>query len=110
MNESQNQILSGAREYVTEIFQKKVAPLFIFHNLKVDSIVYTLISNGTIVAISKNDTGLASTEYPFWGTGKNDFETLYYDSTAKGLILLCKSCEVDKGKKLRKLIQQFIKN
>jgi len=33
MNESQNQILSGAREYVTEIFQKKVAPLFIFHNL-----------------------------------------------------------------------------
>jgi len=69
--------------------------------VKVDSIVYTLISNGTIVAISKNDTGLVSTEYPFWGTGKNDFETLYYDSTANGLIILCKSCEVDKGKKLR---------
>ena len=69
--------------------------------IKVDSTVYTLISNGTIVAISKNDAGLMSTEYPFWGTGKNDFETLYYDSTARGLIILCKSCEVDKGKKLR---------
>ncbi len=33
MNESQNQILSGTRDYVSEIFQKKVAPLFIFHNL-----------------------------------------------------------------------------
>ncbi len=69
--------------------------------VKVDSTVYTLISNGTIVAISKNDTGLVSREYPFWGTGKNDFETLYYDSAAKGLVILCKSCEVDKGKKLR---------
>lgn len=69
--------------------------------IKVDSTVYTLISNGTIVAISKNDTGLVSSEYPFWGTGKNDFETLYYDSTAKGLIIICKSCEADKGKKIR---------
>ncbi len=69
--------------------------------VKVDSTVYTLISNGTIVVISKNDTGLASKEYPFWSTEKNDFETLYYDSTAKGLIVLCKTCALDKGKKMK---------
>ena len=39
--------------------------------------------------------------YPFISSGKNDFETLYYDPEAKGLIILCKSCEDDKGKKIR---------
>ena len=67
----------------------------------VDSVVYTLISNGTIIAISKTDTGLASVNYPFPSTDKNDFETLYYDSAAKGLVILCKSCAFEKGKKVR---------
>ncbi|MDB5252376.1 MAG: hypothetical protein JWP27_1545 [Flaviaesturariibacter sp.] len=69
--------------------------------VKVDSTVYTLISNGTVVAIQPSDSGLVSTSYPFWSTDKNDFETLYYDSTAKGLVILCKSCAFEKGKHQR---------
>jgi predicted metal-dependent HD superfamily phosphohydrolase len=33
MNEAQEQILSAARHYVTEIFTQKVRPEFVFHNL-----------------------------------------------------------------------------
>jgi uncharacterized protein YjiK len=69
--------------------------------VKVDSTVFTLISNGTVIAIQRSDTGLTSTNYPFWSTDKNDFETLYYDSTAKGLVILCKSCASEKGKHVR---------
>ncbi|MDB5196096.1 MAG: hypothetical protein JWP88_466 [Flaviaesturariibacter sp.] len=69
--------------------------------VKVDSTVYTLISNGTIIAINKTDTGLSSKSYPFWSTDKNDFETLYYDSAASGLVVLCKSCAFEKGKHQR---------
>lgn len=68
----------------------------------VDSTVYTLISDGTIIAINKTDTGLTTKSYPFGSTEeKNDFETLYYDSSAKGLVILCKSCASEKGKQVR---------
>ncbi|MCW3075383.1 MAG: hypothetical protein JWP69_2452 [Flaviaesturariibacter sp.] len=77
--------------------------------VKVDSVVYTLISNGTIIAISKTDTGLTTANYPFWSTDKNDFETLYYDSAAKGLVILCKSCAFEKGKKIRTAFRFDIK-
>lgn len=60
--------------------------------VKVDSTVYTLVSNGTIIAINKTDSGFTFMQYPFWSAGKNDFESLYYDSAAKGLVILCKSC------------------
>ncbi len=69
--------------------------------VKVGSTVFVLVSTGTIIATTNTDTGLVSIEYPFWSTEKNDFETLYYDSTAKGLIVLCKSCALDKGKKTK---------
>ena len=34
-------------------------------------------------------------------TNKNDFETMYYDSVSNGLIILCKECEIEKGKGVR---------
>jgi hypothetical protein len=37
-----------------------------------------------------------SEKFEFWSPGKNDIETLYYDSTANGLIMICKSCDADK--------------
>lgn len=77
--------------------------------VKVDSTVYTLISNGTVIAISKTDTGLTTKNYPFWSTDKNDFETLYYDSAAKGLVILCKECAFEKGKHQRTAFRFDIK-
>lgn len=60
--------------------------------------VYVLISDGTILAVPRNSKNDSTTRaYPFWSEEKNDFETLYYDPTAKGLVMLCKSCAEDKG-------------
>lgn len=69
--------------------------------VRVDSTVYTLVSNGTVIATNKTDSGLVTTNYPFLSNGKNDFETLYYEHEAKSLIILCKSCEAEKGKNER---------
>lgn len=78
--------------------------------VKTDSTVYVLISNGTIVAVTPAGTGLSTTNYPFWATGKNDFETLYYDSSAHGLIMLCKNCEAERGKNRRTAYRFDLKN
>lgn len=60
--------------------------------------VYVLVSNGTIMAVplgAKDSSGTRT--YPFWSTEKkNDFETLYYDPEINGLVMICKSCAVDK--------------
>lgn len=64
--------------------------------VKVDGVVYALVSDGTILSMRKTDSGLVVTNHPFPSEEKNDFETLYYDPGAKGLIILCKSCAFDK--------------
>ena len=69
--------------------------------VRVDSTIYTLISDGTVIATYKSDSGLVTTNYRFPSTEKNDFETLYYEPEVKGLIILCKSCEAEKGKNER---------
>lgn len=70
--------------------------------VKIDSIIYVLISNGTIISMPLRVHDSSSTNaFPFPFSGKNDFETLYYDQTLNALIMLCKSCEDDKGKQLR---------
>jgi uncharacterized protein YjiK len=70
--------------------------------VKLDSVVYVLISNGTLleVPLKVNDSEHTSV-HSFWLPGKNDFETLYYDSAANGLIILCKTCADEKGKEIR---------
>lgn len=70
--------------------------------LKHDGVVYALASNGIILSLEKKDSGLLVNRYPFPIGGKNDFETLYYDSSAKGLVLLCKRCASEKGAHVRR--------
>lgn len=83
---------------VNDYFEGDIGPQQDYEDIvKVDSSVYVLISNGTIVEVKPNGTGLQVNNYPFWSDKKNDFETLYYDSTAKSLVLLCKTCAADKG-------------
>jgi len=70
--------------------------------VKLKDTVYVLISDGTILAVparAKDSTGTRA--YPFWSEDENDFETLYYDASANGLIMMCKSCAVEKGQKMR---------
>ncbi|HYH14234.1 MAG TPA: SdiA-regulated domain-containing protein, partial [Flavisolibacter sp.] len=72
--------------------------------VKVGNTVYVLISDGTIIDIKRADSNLITHRYTFPttdSTNKNDFETLYYDSTSQGLIMLCKECEVEKGRNRR---------
>lgn len=64
----------------------------------VDSSIYVLVSDGTIMEINQGDS---AKRYRFPSDEKNDFETLYYDSASKGLVILCKTCAHEKGKKTR---------
>lgn len=85
-------------DYSKKFFEQKD-----FEDLvKLDSLVYVLVSDGTIleVPLKVNNSG-STTAYPFWLEGKNDFETLYYDSAANGLIIICKTCEHEKGEDIR---------
>jgi len=69
---------------------------------KVDSFLYLLSSKGLIYEVTENakDTsGVRSYSFPSDQT--NDFETLYYDPSAGGLIMLCKDCADDKGLHIR---------
>ena len=67
-----------------------------------DSAYYLLSSWGEIrkVPIGAKDS-TAISRYSLGLKGQNDFETMYYDSSAKGFILICKSCEHEKGKGTR---------
>jgi len=69
--------------------------------VKVKETIYLLASKGIIYAINKTQDSTSVQPYPFWSTEQNDFETLYYDPTANGLIMLCKTCASDKGKQVR---------
>lgn len=64
--------------------------------VEVDGVVYALVSDGTIIAMRSIDSGLVVTNHTFPSEDKNDFETLYYDPAARGLIMLCKSCAFEK--------------
>jgi hypothetical protein len=65
--------------------------------VRTDSVIYMLASKGIIYAVpphKQDTTGVRA--YPFWSHDRNDFETLYYDPIAKGLIMLCKTCAGEK--------------
>jgi uncharacterized protein YjiK len=68
-----------------------------------DSIFYVLISNGDIVSVQflTGDSMITSKfKFPAAGKNKNEFETLYYDDSLQQLVLLCKNCDGDGGKKI----------
>jgi uncharacterized protein YjiK len=70
--------------------------------VKIDTAIYVLISDGTILQMPLRVADSAQTiVYPSPFKGKNDFETMYYDSSAKGLIIICKECEAEKGQHKR---------
>lgn len=68
--------------------------------VKLDSSIFVLISNGTLVEVPLNKADTVRT-YPAELQGFNDLESLYYDSAANGLIMLCKTCASDKNDQVR---------
>lgn len=70
--------------------------------VKVNETIYLLSSKGTIYEVgNKKQDSTDVQAYPFWSTDRNDFETLYYDPAMEGLIMICKTCDADKGKQIR---------
>jgi hypothetical protein len=66
-----------------------------------DSTFYVLKSKGAIEKFkffSGDSVSLQS--FKLMNEGKNEFETLYYDSAQNKLILICKNCEEDKKKEV----------
>jgi SdiA-regulated len=70
--------------------------------VKLDSSLYLLSSKGLIyeVPLRARDSGEVQS-YLFPSDKQNDFETLYYDASANGLVMLCKNCADDKGHQIR---------
>lgn len=65
-----------------------------------DSTFYAMQSNGNLKSFrfsSKDSFSLEDCMVPL--EGKNEFETAYYDSVQKKIVLMCKDCEAD-GKKI----------
>jgi uncharacterized protein YjiK len=70
--------------------------------VKVDTSVFLLLSKGTLIEVPQNAKDSSAVKrYDIGLSGTNDFETLYYDPTANGLILLCKTCAHEKGSGVR---------
>jgi uncharacterized protein YjiK len=67
----------------------------------VDSTFYVLKSKGVIEKFNflLNDS-ITLQSYKVPAEAKNEFETLYYDSTLRQLILICKNCEDDEKKQV----------
>jgi len=64
-----------------------------------DSAEYMLVSPGSVVEVKRlTDTTISTQEFSLGLDGFNEFETMYLDSTGKGLILLCKECNHEKNK------------
>lgn len=70
--------------------------------VKIDTTIYVLISDGTIISMPPHVADSSrTTVYPTPFRGKNDFETMYYDPAANGLVVICKECEEEKGQHKR---------
>ncbi len=59
--------------------------------------IYVLRSDGKLFRIVTDSTGKQNTfeAGQLQSSGKNDFETLYYDAERKALVMLCKNCSTD---------------
>jgi uncharacterized protein YjiK len=68
---------------------------------KVGDTLYLLSSWGEIKSLSLQKKDSILGVYNLGLQGQNDFETLYYDPTAHGLIMICKTCAHEKGKGIR---------
>ncbi len=66
----------------------------------VDSAFFVLKSKGIVEKFRFATPESVSLESFRFGEGKNEFETLYYDSTIHRLIAICKNCEQDTRKEV----------
>jgi DNA-binding beta-propeller fold protein YncE len=62
----------------------------------VDSVFYVLSSKGNIVSIRFSGHDSLQTSNFKFPDKKNEFESLYYDSALRKLVLICKDCHDDK--------------
>ncbi|HEU5168310.1 MAG TPA: hypothetical protein VFU29_22345, partial [Chitinophagaceae bacterium] len=62
--------------------------------------IYVLRSDGKLFRIVTDSTGKQNTfdAGQLQSSGKNDFETLYYDAERRALVMLCKNCSTDDKK------------
>jgi uncharacterized protein YjiK len=66
-----------------------------------DSVFYAMKSKGDVIAFKFVTTdSVSAQEYDIPAQGKNEFESLYYDSSIHKLVLLCKDCEADNKSKV----------
>ncbi len=66
---------------------------------RIDSTFYILSSSGDIVSLKfSKQAPMQVTNFKMHDKEKNEFETLYFDSTLNKLILVCKDCKADKKK------------
>lgn len=69
---------------------------------KINDTLYVLSSVGLLREMPVGATDTASVKtYQLNLQGTNDFETLYYDPSVNSLVLVCKSCAFEKGKKTK---------
>jgi uncharacterized protein YjiK len=87
------------RDVSGKVLEKKGDPEDLVY---LDSIVYVLLSRGVlqIFPYGAQDTSDVQNVSLALG-GENDFETAYYDSSANGVIIMCKNCEHERGQNLR---------
>jgi uncharacterized protein YjiK len=65
---------------------------------KVNDTLYLLSSRGLIYQVTTGHDSNSIASYQINLPGQNDFETIYYDPSVKGLIMICKTCAFEKGK------------
>lgn len=87
-----------------QILRWKYAGLGDYEDLEmVDGIFYILRSDGAIYATDLSEpTNIRSTLYPAPEKG-NEFESIYFDSSRRMLILVCKDCDADSKKSVSTL-------
>ena len=68
----------------------------------IDTIPYILRSDGAIFKLNGDPvTGFKGTELAKLElSGENEFESMYYDPDRKALVMICKKCAMDEGKKV----------
>ena len=91
-----------AREKLKDYAEKMYTQSDFEDLVKIDTIIYVLISDGTLISMPLHVADSSQTVvYPSPFRGKNDFEAMYYDPGANGLIVICKECEEEKGQHKR---------